>query len=67
MDDIVTVLAEEHGCLDIIKVCVTSLLFRAVLPKTFYYCCIVFHVCLFEGFFNLLAHLYYSTKKNVEV
>lgn len=25
MDDIVTVLAEEHGCLDVIKVCGTLL------------------------------------------
>lgn len=37
VDDIVTVLAEEHGCLDIIKVCGTSLLFYAILSKTFFY------------------------------
>lgn len=40
VDDIVTVLAEEHGCLDIIKVCETSLLFHAIISKTRYYCCV---------------------------
>lgn len=63
VDDIVTVLAEEHGCLDIIKVCETSLLFHAVLSRIFYYCCVVFHIYIYFFLIHLSLTVLQSDEK----